>query len=110
MSEPITVYIDRSEPPKFDYAEGSNKRKPSHSRGSNRRNTHRMVSAREIVGKKIVRFDPGLAGISSNSGRPLHSEPRIYLDDGSFLYFMTEEPGEEGDMYGTFIGRGGVKR
>jgi len=65
----------------------------------------RMVSKRELIGRKIVDFDP----------RPFDADPRIKrnkrtahdpiitLDDGSRLYFVTEET-EVGD-YGVWIGR-----
>lgn len=64
-----------------------------------------MVSAREIVGKRIVRFDPGAK--VDKDGRAYH-DPTIHLDDGSFLYCVTEETT---DMeYGTFMGRGRLRR
>lgn len=58
----------------------------------------RCVSAREIVGKKIVRFEPRT--FSDQRGGTAH-DPVIVLDDGSFLTFITEET-ETGD-YGVFI-------
>lgn len=60
----------------------------------------RMVSAREIVGKRITAFHPRAQAVK---GRTMH-QPRVELDDGSFLYFVTEEH-PEGNWYGTFIGR-----
>lgn len=64
--------------------------------------TVRMVSAREIVGKKIVSFDPGTYILH---GQTLHN-PHIRLDDGSVLYFSAEEKwSADGDGYGIFIGR-----
>lgn len=59
----------------------------------------RMVSARELIGKKIVGFTPNSA--KDRLGRIYH-EPTIALDDGSVLYFLAEETEDE---YGVFIGR-----
>ncbi len=67
---------------------------------------HRMVSAREIVGKRIVAFAPNTTPGLSNTGGPAHN-PRIILDDGSVLVFITEEL-RDGADYGTLILR--VKR
>jgi len=61
----------------------------------------RMVSARQLIGRKIVGFTPG----PDNAGgtRGIFHTPRIYLDDGTFLYFVTEET--DVAEYGTFIGK-----
>ena len=60
----------------------------------------RMVSARQLIGRKIVGFTPG----PTNGGlRGVFHTPRIYLDDGTFLYFVTEET--DVAEYGTFIGK-----
>ena len=64
--------------------------------------SRRMVSARELVGRRIVAFDPGLSH-EAHGGTATHS-PTITLDDGSELYFIAEEQDETGE-YGTFIGR-----
>jgi hypothetical protein len=65
----------------------------------------RMVSAREIVGKRIVRFDPGAK--VDKDGRAYH-DPTIHLDDGSYLYCVAEEtPHLE---YGIFMGRGWLRK
>lgn len=60
----------------------------------------RMVSAREIVGKRIVAFDPG--PFDDGRGQTAHN-PRIVLDDGSVL-FVTVKETDTGD-YGVFMGR-----
>ena len=49
-----------------------------------------MVSAREIVGKKIVGFNPGLFPDGQGAGAMAH-DPVIFLDDGSRLHFLAEE-------------------
>ena len=64
----------------------------------------RMVSAREIAGKRIVGFEPGAYPAGEGAFRTVMHQPRIHLDDGSFLYFVTEEEPDGGD-YGVFIGR-----
>jgi hypothetical protein len=61
-----------------------------------------MVSARELVGKRIVAFDPGAH--EDPEYKTVHT-PRITLEDGSYLYFVAEET-SDGAYYGTFIGRG----
>jgi hypothetical protein len=63
----------------------------------------RMVSAREIVGKRIVSFDPGSVSDELSSGGTAH-HPTIWLDDGSRLWFLAEEL-KHADGYGIFIGR-----
>ncbi len=71
----------------------------------------RMVSARELLGRTIVAFDPGTSveagqytdGSPTSERARMHT-PRITLDDGSTLYFVTEEH-PAGVFYGTFIGR-----
>ena len=60
----------------------------------------RMVSAREIVGKRIVRFTYDVDLVKDRG--TIHSNVQIHLDDGSFLYFRTEETDDE---YGTYVGR-----
>ena len=60
----------------------------------------RMVSARELIGKKIAGFDPGTW--TDTNGRVKHN-PKITLDDGSVLVFTVEE--SEHGNYGVFIGR-----
>ena len=60
----------------------------------------KMVSARQLVGRKIIAFDPGT--FDDGRGRVAHN-PSITLDDGSNLYFVTEET-EVGE-YGVFIGK-----
>lgn len=67
----------------------------------------RMVAAREIVGRRIVAFrpNPSADGKIGMGGRAaIVHYPEIELDDGSVLYFVTEEV-DEGADYGTFIGR-----
>lgn len=61
----------------------------------------RMVSARELVGRKIVGFDPGAF---ADPPRGVAHRPTIHLDDGSHLYFSVEET-EHGAEYGVFVGR-----
>jgi len=61
----------------------------------------RMVSARELVGKRIVAFDPGVF-VPCEEWRGVCHNPTITLDDGTRLYFVVEETGAE---YGIFIGR-----
>jgi hypothetical protein len=58
-----------------------------------------MVSKRQLVGRRIVDFHPGV--FDDGRGGTAH-EPRITLDDGSQLYFIVEET--EGE-YGIFIGK-----
>jgi len=60
----------------------------------------RMVAAREIIGKRIVAFDPGMWVAP---GRGAVHNPHITLDDGSVLYFDVEETDASG--YGIRIGR-----
>jgi len=67
----------------------------------------RMVSAREIVGRTIVAFRPNASpdGQKTLSGQcSVVHYPEIELDDGSVLYFVTEEL-ESASDYGVFIGR-----
>ena len=59
-----------------------------------------MVSARRLVGRTIVAFYP--CPFPDGRGGVAH-EPTIWLDDGSRLYFITEET-DVGD-YGTYIGK-----
>lgn len=59
-----------------------------------------MVSARQVVGKRIIAFRPGTTVVE---GKVMH-EPAIDLDDGSTLVFMAEEH-PQGDYYGVWIGR-----
>ncbi len=64
-----------------------------------------MVSARQIVGRKIVDFRPGSGRVGNVNGRnrvTMHS-PIIVLDDGTELYFVVEEA-PDGSDYGIFIG------
>lgn len=60
--------------------------------------TYRMVSARQLIGRKIVGFDP--CPFDDGRGGRAH-EPTIYLDDGSRLKFVTEET-DIGE-YGVFV-------
>jgi hypothetical protein len=64
----------------------------------------RMVSAREIVGKRITGFTYQTFPQGANGGGVLHIDVTLTLDDGSFLYFITEES-DGGDEYGMFVGR-----
>lgn len=59
---------------------------------------HRMVSARQLIGRKIVGFDPRPFG-DSRGGRAY--KPAIYLDDGTRLEFITQET--DGDDYGVLV-------
>jgi len=70
---------------------------------------YNMVSAREIVGKRITAFDPRpyRAGSETGKSRLIMHDPIITLDDGSILVFHTEEHPDGGE-YGAFIQR--VKR
>lgn len=61
-----------------------------------------MVSAREIVGKRIVAFDPGAAKVGYAGGTKVMHGPTITLDDGSRLIFHVEEH-PEGCDYGVKI-------
>lgn len=63
-----------------------------------------MVSAREIVGKRIVAFDPGAAIAGSGLLATTMHDPTITLEDGSKLVFLTEEH-PNADNYGVWIGR-----
>ena len=63
-----------------------------------------MVSAREIVGKRIIAFNPGSYASRGERGNTTIHEPTITLEDGSFLYFVTEE-NHNGESYGVFVGR-----
>lgn len=64
----------------------------------------RMVSARQLIGRKIVGFNahPFPDGRPHGSGTVAH-DPEIMLDDGTRLYFVVEET--EVGMYGIFIGK-----
>lgn len=64
----------------------------------------RMVSAREIVGRRITGFRYDAHPGAQASGGTLHTGVCIDLDDGSYLLFDTEES-ENGDAYGTFVWR-----
>ena len=59
-----------------------------------------MVSARELVGKTVVKFNPGRW--TDAAGKIAH-DPTITLSDGSELYFTVEET--DGGEYGVWIGR-----
>lgn len=65
----------------------------------------RMVSSREIIGKRIVAFRSRAAkqGATPETRRVMH-DPEIVLDDGSVLVFAAEEH-PDGDFYGVWIGR-----
>lgn len=58
----------------------------------------KMPSARSLVGRRIVAFDPG--PFNDGRGGTAHN-PSITLDNGVVLRFMTEET--ECGEYGTFI-------
>lgn len=58
-----------------------------------------MVRKNQIIGKKIVGFEPG--SFKDGMGGTAH-DPLILLEDGRSLYFVTEET-ETGE-YGVFIG------
>jgi hypothetical protein len=60
-----------------------------------------MVSAKQLVGRKIVAFDPG-SWVDAD-GVTKHT-PKITLDDGSVLHFRAEEL-DDGSDYGIYIGR-----
>jgi hypothetical protein len=64
----------------------------------------RMVSARELIGRRIVGFEPDAHPGEGSGGFTAHLSPSIRLDDGSVLTFMAEEL-ENGDGYGIWIGR-----
>lgn len=64
----------------------------------------RSVSARELIGKRIIGFDPGTSVAGSGVSKRTMHDPRIYLDDGSVLLFVTEEHPEDGE-YGVFAFR-----
>jgi hypothetical protein len=66
-----------------------------------------MVSARELVGRKIVGFRPNPFG-SGRPEAPVAHDPVIVLDDDSCLTFTTEET-EVGE-YGIHITRHQPKR
>lgn len=61
----------------------------------------RMVSAREIVGKRIIGFKPNPR--ADGRGGTTHS-PVIVLDDGSMLIFQAIEC-EAGYDHGVFMRR-----
>jgi len=65
----------------------------------------RSVSAREIIGRRIVGFvNPTEFARDGRVDRTAyHPDPRILLDDGSYLFFITEET--DHDQYGIFVGR-----
>jgi hypothetical protein len=63
-----------------------------------------MVSAREIVGKRITGIRYKVEPRGSSSGGPLHYDVEIVLDDGSVLVFVTEESAS-GDTYGIWVGK-----
>jgi hypothetical protein len=65
-------------------------------------NNPRMVSTREIAGKRIERIE--YTSRRERDGRLLHLDVSLHLEDGSLLYFVTEEA-FDGDTYGTFVGR-----
>jgi hypothetical protein len=50
-----------------------------------------MVSAREIVGKKIVSFEARRQDMGRVGYKQMVHDPRIVLDDGSVLVFIAEE-------------------
>jgi hypothetical protein len=57
-----------------------------------------MVSKRQLVGRRIINFDPG--SFNDSRGGVAH-DPVITLDDGSVLSFSVEET-DTGD-YGIHI-------
>lgn len=59
-----------------------------------------MVSRRQLVGRRIVGFEPHPSKDGPH-GSTVH-DPVIYLDDGSQLRFIAEEL-EEGGNYGVLI-------
>lgn len=50
-----------------------------------------MVSARELVGRKIVGFEPRKHNAGRVGYKQMVHDPRIVLDDGSVLVFLAEE-------------------
>lgn len=50
-----------------------------------------MVSARELVGRTIVAFEPRKHNAGRVGYKQLVHDPRIVLDDGSVLVFLAEE-------------------
>lgn len=60
----------------------------------------RMVSARELIGKRIIGFSPN--PFPDGRGTTAHN-PHLYLDDGSVLIFVTEET--DLGVYGVFMSR-----
>lgn len=68
---------------------------------------NRMVSARQLVGRKIVGFTCDVS--RDATGRLAHT-PRVVLDDGSVLLFSVEETDEGGGHsppsgYGVLISK-----
>lgn len=63
-----------------------------------------MPSARELIGKTIVGFEANAIRGNGADGGSTH-DPVIYLDDGSFLRFQTQET-IDGGGYGVFVVRG----
>ncbi len=61
-----------------------------------------MVSARDIVGKRITGFNPNPVPFPTRQGHVIH-RPTIELDDGSWLYFVVEET--DLTEYGVVVGR-----
>jgi hypothetical protein len=59
-----------------------------------------MVSARQLVGRRIVGFQ---ANAYRNGEFGIIHHPVIFLDDGTKLFFITEEDGRNGADYGTTI-------
>lgn len=50
-----------------------------------------MVSARELVGRTIVAFEPRKYDAGRVGYKQMVHDPRIVLDDGSVLVFLAEE-------------------
>ena len=63
-----------------------------------------MVSAREIVGKRIVAFRPGTSRQGQGASQTTMHDPEIELEDGTVLVFGTEEH-PDAAWYGIWIGR-----
>jgi hypothetical protein len=68
----------------------------------------RMVSARQLAGRRIVGFRPNPFDAEDTPHSRWAHDPTILLDDGSALYFVVEET--EFGEYGVFVGKTKAKR